>query len=94
MASLLLGVGSLGCLIVGRQQYSFTVGCWVVGLFDCWRNIVLCHFCLVLGRWTVELLEDYSIASLLFGVGSLGCLIVERQQYGVTSVGCWAFGLF
>ncbi len=34
---------------------------------------MLHHFCLVLRPWAVGLLEDYSIASLLLGVGSLYC---------------------
>ncbi len=40
--------------------------------------IVLLHFGWLLGRWTVRFLKDYSIASLLLGVGSLYCLIVRR----------------
>ena len=39
----------------------------------------------MLGRCTVRLLEDYSIVSLLLGVGSLGCLIVGRL-YSIDSL--------
>ncbi len=52
IASLPSGVGSSGCSIVETLYYCITsVGCWVVVLFDCWKTIVLGHFRRVLGHF-------------------------------------------